>query len=278
MNTLCKSAIAAALLGAASVPTLAVTIPTSGPAPVPSATVDGGMMLEIWDTNSTVSETVWLGGDLSTFGSPAESSAGRTLDYGVIGGTSGAGAFSSLFSSSDITAGDVLFTVSSAFGNGASPIIDTTLSKTGTVRNSALTGVYNQQTTGIAAVFNAATGCNNVNPCVALNGATDPNYDLGHFNQTLGMGLPTSVSAAGTAGGAAVNFYQLATAPGGSTTLVNTTAFSNGNPGQWTLSSSGDLTYSVAPVAAVPLPAAVWLLGSGLLGLFGIGRRKLLAA
>jgi hypothetical protein len=44
------------------------------------------------------------------------------------------------------------------------------------------------------------------------------------------------------------------------------------------LSTSGDLTYTIAGVSAVPLPAAVWLLGSGLLGLAGIGRRKKAAA
>jgi len=42
----------------------------------------------------------------------------------------------------------------------------------------------------------------------------------------------------------------------------------------WTFGGNATL----APVAAVPLPAAVWLFGSGLLGLFGIGRRKLSAA
>jgi hypothetical protein len=41
-------------------------------------------------------------------------------------------------------------------------------------------------------------------------------------------------------------------------------------PGTWTLTADS-LTYSAS---AVPLPAAVWLLGSGLLGLAGIGRRK----
>ncbi len=31
------------------------------------------------------------------------------------------------------------------------------------------------------------------------------------------------------------------------------------------------------PTTAVPLPAAVWLLGSGLLGLVGVGRRRSIA-
>ncbi len=47
--------------------------------------------------------------------------------------------------------------------------------------------------------------------------------------------------------------------------------------GNWTLASNGDLTYSSAP-AAVPVPAAVWLLGSGLFGLVGVARRRKLQA
>jgi hypothetical protein len=43
------------------------------------------------------------------------------------------------------------------------------------------------------------------------------------------------------------------------------------------LSASGDLVYTVPGSTAVPLPAAIWLLGSGLLGLAGVGRRKTLA-
>jgi len=42
-----------------------------------------------------------------------------------------------------------------------------------------------------------------------------------------------------------------------------------------TLSSAG---LSFQPFSAVPLPAAVWLLGSGLLGLAGVARRKVAAA
>lgn len=43
-------------------------------------------------------------------------------------------------------------------------------------------------------------------------------------------------------------------------------------PNVWRLDKAGNLTY--APVSAVPIPAAVWLFGSGLLGLAGIARRR----
>jgi len=39
----------------------------------------------------------------------------------------------------------------------------------------------------------------------------------------------------------------------------------------WNLSADGSLTYGVS---AVPVPAAVWLFGSGLLGLVGVARRR----
>ncbi len=41
----------------------------------------------------------------------------------------------------------------------------------------------------------------------------------------------------------------------------------------WSLSASNATTYSMT-VTAVPVPAAVWLFGSGLIGLIGIARRK----
>jgi hypothetical protein len=44
--------------------------------------------------------------------------------------------------------------------------------------------------------------------------------------------------------------------------------------GEWTLSSNGTLSYTSDVGAPVPVPAAVWLLGSALIGLVGVARRK----
>jgi hypothetical protein len=47
--------------------------------------------------------------------------------------------------------------------------------------------------------------------------------------------------------------------------------------GKVTLGTNGTLTFA-ANASAVPLPAAVWLFGSGLMGLVGVSRRRKAAA
>ncbi|NNL07035.1 MAG: lamin tail domain-containing protein [Gammaproteobacteria bacterium] len=62
--------------------------------------------------------------------------------------------------------------------------------------------------------------------------------------------------------------------PNGIDSNTNSADFNSAciTPGSGNISGTGDCSLSVS---AVPLPAAAWLFGSGLLGLIGISRRKL---
>lgn len=88
-------------------------------------------------------------------------------------------------------------------------------------------------------------------------GASDWFGDSASYINSTGLGTVT-------------NLYTLSATgigPGNATTITSTLNVS--------LTANG-LVYSTP--SAVPLPAAVWLLGSGLLGLAGVGRRKNKAA
>lgn len=108
-----------------------------------------------------------------------------------------------------------------------------------------------------------------------------PLVDIGGANAYSAITGPLKDGNLGVSGdsfgvnvGTAAGFYSYVTnAISGATTQTNYTY--NGQQGFWFLSSTGDLTWNVvAAVSSVPLPPAVWLFASGLIGLGLIGRRR----
>jgi hypothetical protein len=99
-------------------------------------------------------------------------------------------------------------------------------------------------------------------------------YSIPSGNGSLGDGnLGLTGDSFSNAVGSAENFYNYAVA--GRPASLTTTEYSyNGQAGFWFLSSSGDLTWNVIAPSSVPLPPAVWLFASGLIGLGLIGRRR----
>ena len=108
--------------------------------------------------------------------------------------------------------------------------------------------------------------------------ATGLATNIGPSGVTLGRSLSYSglafrndgtLLSMGSLDGASGTLYSVSTANGAATSLNSGTGSGTG-PIQFGV--DGGLTF--APAAVVPVPAAAWLFGSGLLGLIGVARRK----
>lgn len=152
----------------------------------------------------------------------------------------------------------------------------------------------NSKTPGDAkAVFTSALGTTS-NSNIAgktLIGSLEPflnNINSDVVQSTGGLFPLTSAgeTSAGSASTTAETHYGFWTSNDfgslGSTALQLFGFSGNGNTGKLqsyilgkaTLDASGNLTITGNAPPSVPLPAAVWLFGSGLLGLFGVSRRR----
>jgi hypothetical protein len=174
-------------------------------------------------------------------------SAGNTIEWGVMGGQ--------WASVGNVTAGDTYLTTLA---------IPAGLALTTGVNASAWSNGLQATLQSVAA--NAATGANSVFASTVVKGgvwdATDAVtatsnasnwYDNGSSNVVVGLGSST--------------LYDVTSG----TSITKNTVTADGT---LTLTANG-LTYTAQGSGSpVPLPAAIWLLGSGLLGLAGVGRRK----
>jgi|GEM_PF-1326108 len=132
------------------------------------------------------------------------------------------------------------------------------------------TAIWENGTAGSSATaFNAVFIANTLNGSgVTFNNGVSTTNGWGDAN--FGQSAPVSFNGIGyengTSLGGAQSLYLLSTT-GGEAANVYKSQYT------LTLSSAGLLSYD-APTSTVPVPAAIWLLGSGLMGLVGIGRRR----
>lgn len=98
----------------------------------------------------------------------------------------------------------------------------------------------------------------------------------------LGLTLTTANIATFAADAKRVSFVGLATATSGQVSISPISIMSSGKshtntsgifrPVSWALEANSELSSNAT---AVPVPAAVWLLGSALIGLVGVARRRI---
>ena len=215
------------------------------------STTTGVLHLDDLISNPTGSWTVTLSG-LNTF------AAGSASLNDLFGGFGAADTNGSLGGGGTPATGARRIVTSIAAGGAKPSYSNSAVASAGTAFNT------------FAATVNNASVCGS-NPCIATNGAQVQYTSTNNGNIGLQWGNPAS-ALIGTAlsGTVAWDIYLAATASSvpslqSSVTLLALHAV---------LDLSNNLLTISGPTSAVPVPAAVWLLGSAMLGFVGIGRRK----
>ena len=243
---------------------------------------DGTLFLTVWDVTTNKSYVRDLGVSINSFlpGPALTSNAGANV---VFGNLTGSTLFSTFFSGA--SAANIRWTVvgvdgieGEGAGNG-SRFVSAFTGNPGTIVNSSVRG-FAGNAINFAGELLANSG-------VDFSGAPAEYAATGLLSTTGGgpgwgpafpsTGLPGAVIS----GFNAAMFYLGATSndtsnndPGNAAPAVryqNSSQFAT-----LTLDTSGVVTYNLAAaqVAAVPLPAAVWLMGAGLMAIGGAARRR----
>jgi hypothetical protein len=283
MKVSIKSVAVAVVLACAAGNALAAPPVVPLPQPVPITTLNVNslsgdpLFAAVWDplTGQSVVQSLGL-----TFGQVSVADMTTNLNFGALSG------FSTTFAS-QIAAGTTSGLQFQVFSNSYNSVPDAntilTTSRNNTIETAAI---------DVGNVFGAAASitqwtnrmldpqsCNKSNSCIGADFNDSKSYAITNaFADNYGGNLNAlgpNMHSAGAVG-TAMNFYSVANSANDPFSATGPAAVTK-YVGTWLVSAAGVLTYDVGG-APVPLPAAVWLLLSGIAGVGTISRRRKTAA
>ncbi|MFN0038556.1 MAG: VPLPA-CTERM sorting domain-containing protein [Burkholderiales bacterium] len=256
-------------------------------------TNNGSLWLTVWDTSAGATKSYardlglnlndFLPNSITTAAGDGGVTGTRTPEAGVsnllfagdplfastFAGISSSNLAWNVYAADRSTGGSVGFSRVAVTGAVGTPI--TNALNNNSVDNAGTRGIT------VATQLNNAWGCN-ISASCAVTDPGDVAFGGGsNWGDSLGLALSSFAGTSTTIGNALEFFYFVrSVASAGGTSQSQKTVFENSTGrATWTMASNGDLVYNLAGTpSAVPVPAAVWLLGSGLFGLVGVARRR----
>jgi hypothetical protein len=246
-----------------------------------SDTGNSSLVLSVWDNVAQESYIRDLGYNMLDFIPSAVTPAtGLTINF------SADPVFSSLFGNNN--AADIFWNVTAADAAGTGATAGRQILSTATlnaeassfsISNTGVTNAANMFTT----FFNNANTQPSPDSTTCATSASCYSTDAGDLQYTGDSSWgPNWAALSGTlnnAGnlGSSLGFYSFTTNSGLGFSQADKARFENAfGRASFTLAANGSMIYSIAGEvpSAVPVPAAIWLMGSGLLGLVGVARRR----
>lgn len=237
-----------------------------------SGSGDGELFFSAWDSVTETSYTRDLGLTLSQF--VTQVGTYGTSAGGALGASNLVFGADSVLSNwlSGVSLGGLQWNVGAMDGSGQNRYLTTAPGAPVPEANHGLLAQWNDNAD--IYIANVNSGPYVAGSHVAANGSsviaanTNPSGYAGSASWQHNWGTKAEFSNAGGVGDS-LNFFVLYSL--GTTTLAGV-GMDQFDGSFWNFASDGTLTYNT--VAAIPLPGAVWLLGSGLLGLVAVSRRR----